>query len=762
MTTSNFPNSYDNNANLYRAVDGLRVVLAEDYNPGDTIITVYQDDEMMGLFPNSGIITLTEQCSDAELRALSFSYSNRTTTTFEGLTLLSGFTDNVKLKNITNVTQNVMAAHHNNLKDALIAIQGFCGRKGQIGTRPLIGTMEQRINYLRNKVLEPKAWFKANKTVGLAPLTVTFTDQSFRLGTDGTSQNISHIWDFGDNTMSVVPTISVSSIVPSNISNVIVEDVDGGTIIKTYTNPGIYTVKLTVINDFGSDTVEFNDMISARFPSPSFACIAFNVHPTQKITQVGIPSGGPYTTIPVIRSPINTIIDIAIPTDINGAPIENPNTPGVSYGGETLNGLGNAIDPINYFTWSLGDDIPHNNSSAARAVYSVGGIYDLILRCDTQYGSYRITTYENSIDVVEKYNLWLWMYNTAETEVGACEFGLISETFKSVGPMVSLNKNDEFLTGETNEAQQKREFHRNVGFTPRTATSSGNSGTCLMYWASGRAAIDSPALEVIRSTQYNAFTQIFSNGFSDIYRPWNWVSMASSSKIYFILGTVSTAIPAGTSPTNQNKDQVALSTLNITSPVEVLGPTNYKNGAVELQKNATFDGVGNIVMGQMSVYRSTWHGDSGYFMRNEGTGNFFRIKSFYKTSGNTAEPFVDIRKLTDMAGSARIEGQLVSLSQGVYFFSNSGAVAAYSPTTGLWSTGGPGVNSPAFRNLQDTSVLGFDSASQTLLAASDNDKIAYISFDYSNKSFIRFNETDTTFSSVTNRPSGKQWNMAIF
>ena len=115
-----------------------------------------------------------------------------------------------------------------------------------------------------------------------------------------------------------------------------------------------------------------------------------------------------------------------------------------------------------------------------------------------------------------------------------------------------------------------------------------------------------------------------------------------------------------------------------------------------------------------------------------------------------------------MAGSARIEGQLVSLSQGVYFFSNSGAVAAYSPTTGLWSTGGPGVNSPAFRNLQDTSVLGFDSASQTLLAASDNDKVAYISFDYSNKAFIRFNETDTTFSSVTNRPSGKQWNMAIF
>jgi hypothetical protein len=104
----------------------------------------------------------------------------------------------------------------------------------------------------------------------------------------------------------------------------------------------------------------------------------------------------------------------------------------------------------------------------------------------------------------------------------------------------------------------------------------------------------------------------------------------------------------------------------------------------------------------------------------------------------------------------------VPLSAGVYFFNNSGAVSAYNPTSGVWGTGGPGVNSTAFRSLQDGTADGFDSIDQTLLAASDNDKVAYLSFDYSSKAFIKFNEIDTTFSSVTSRPSGGQWNMGIF
>jgi PKD repeat protein len=422
---SNFPNTLDSNITLYQVADGLRVKLIEDYNAGDTIITVLGDETTMRLFNDTGIITLTDQCAEPEQRAISFSYTLRTLTTFEGLTLLPGFVDNAKPKNLTSVTQNVMAQHHNNLKDAVIAIEKFAGKQGEVGTKPIQGTMEQRINYLRKVALQPKAWFTINKNIGIAPLTVTFTDQSFRLGTDGSSTNVKHIWDFGDNTVSVISgitiesdasIISLTSYVPTNISNVIVDDVDGESITKTYNDPGLYTVKLTVINDFGEDTVIFDDLISARFPAPDDACIAFVSRANQIITQEGIPSGGPFTTTPILRASINSLIDMYIPTG------ENPNTPGVTYGGEVTSD-GNIIDPIETYTWSLSDDLGHGNSNTTRAVYSVGGNYDLVLRCDTRFGAYIITTYDNAFDIVEKVNLWLWIYNNSKTQSSVCEFG---------------------------------------------------------------------------------------------------------------------------------------------------------------------------------------------------------------------------------------------------------------------------------------------------------------------------------------------------
>jgi PKD repeat protein len=775
-STSVYPDAFDTNLNLYAVADGLRVRLVEDYNPGDTVITVSGSEEMMRRFNNTGIITLTEQCSDVDKRALSFSYTARTLTTFEGLTLLSEFVekDSIKPKHITNVTQNVMASHHNNLKDALIAIQEFAGKEGEVGTVPLEGTMEQRINYLRKIVLPPKAWFKVDQKVGLAPLTVTFSDQSFRLGTDGTSLEIKHIWDFGDNTSSVVSFISVASAVPSNISNVIVEDMDGGTITKTYTEPGIYTVTLKVINDFGEDSVTFNDLILAKFPAPNEACVNFIVRGDQILTEAGqpfpccgSPAGGPFTTTPTIRSPINTIIEMYVPQE------ENLNTPGYSYAGEELDISGNPKDEIVQYTWVLSDDVPHANSPVTKAVYSVGGYYDLILRCDTEFGSYRITTYEDAFDIVEKINLWLWMYSNNNTQVSVSEFGLLSETFKSTLNPINLNVNDNFLIDTPsnvvpNETQQRREFHRNVGFAPRTSVASGVSdGKGILYWASGRSSAQTPLSEKILSQEFEGLSLTYSAGFTkggvDPVRPWNWTSFASTKKIYFIMGGTFGPVAPFTSPTNQERDEINLNTLTGVSPAYTFGPTNYKNGANELQNNEVeYDVLGVSKQGNMSVYRSCWHGDAGFFLRNQGVSTYFRIKSFYKTSGNTVDPVLDIRKLPDMTGSARLEGQLVSMSAGVYFFSNSGAVAAYNPTTGVWGTGGPGINSTAFRSLQDSSVIGFDEAEQTLLAASDGDKVTYLSFDYSPKSFIRFSELDTTFYSVTARPTGDQWNMSIF
>ena len=167
-----YSDAIDSDQNLYQVHDSLRVRLASDYNPGETTIAVEGDSEIMKRFPPSGLITLTEQCSEPDLRAISFHYSGRTLTSFTGLEIMSGFTDVVKPKKITNVTQNVMAEHHNNIKNAIIAIEEFVGIKGIVDTKPLGATMEGRINFLRKLVLSPKAWFSVNKNVGLVPFTV--------------------------------------------------------------------------------------------------------------------------------------------------------------------------------------------------------------------------------------------------------------------------------------------------------------------------------------------------------------------------------------------------------------------------------------------------------------------------------------------------------------------------------------------------------------------------------------------------------------
>ena len=740
----NFPNTLDTDETLFVVHDGLRLQLAEDYLPGDTTISVFGDDEVFRRFPDVGILTLTEQCSDGEERAISFTYTSKNVGVFEGLTLIEGFLDSAKPKIITNVIQNVMAEHHNLLKTAIIEIEKYLGKKGETSNKPLAGTFESRLNYLRNIALAPKAWFDCDKNVGLIPLKINFRDLSFRLGT----KNVQHIWDFGDNTGPSIITIDETDNVET--SDVIVNDTDGGTISKIYSAPGTYDVKLTVKNDYGEDTIVLPGLINARIPAPDEAVLIFN----QKIGQIvndGTPLDGPYVNIPTIRATTNTIVEIEIQSGTN------PNTL-LSYGGEQLNAFGSPIDPITQYTWSLADDISHNSSSLTRASYSIGGVYDAILRVDTKFGSYRITTYENAIDIIEKYNLWLWTIDNGSAN--SYEFGLLSETFKTKSnSALSVNYDDSFLDGANNEIQQKREFIRNNGFIQRGTTTSGSGGVGLLYWASGRSEVQTASDEEIKFYEFNGFNDTYASHDS-ISRPWNWVSFGSLSKLYFVLGGVTTADVANQSPTNQNKTILNLNDLAVSTTALTI--SNYKNGADELTQNEVDYDSGVSEQGNMSVYRSCWLEDTGYLLRNEGAGNFFRMKSFYKTSGNSTESFIDIKKLPDMSGSVKTEGQLVPMKAGVFFFNNSGSISAYNPLSNVWETGGPGINSSSFRLLQDTNISDFDDTANTLVACSDSDQIAYLSFDYSNNAFVKFNATDLTFIKLGSRPSGEQWLMDIF
>ena len=121
-----YPTNFDSDTNLYVVHDSLRLTLLNDYNPGDSKIYATGSPVVISRIPPTGQITLTEQCSDLKDRAISFYYTafDPTTAEFSGLTLLPEFTDSQKLNRVTDITVNVMADHHNNLKDTLIAIQG--------------------------------------------------------------------------------------------------------------------------------------------------------------------------------------------------------------------------------------------------------------------------------------------------------------------------------------------------------------------------------------------------------------------------------------------------------------------------------------------------------------------------------------------------------------------------------------------------------------------------------------------------------------
>ena len=732
-TGSDFPDSLDTNINLFLAHDALRVKLIDDYNPGDTSINV--SGSAMGRFPLTGFITLTEQCTEpAENRAISFYYNSRTSTTFDELELLSGFTDMVKPKNVTNVTQNVMAEHHNSLKDALIAIEEFCGIKGTNDLRPLGETMEGRLNFLRRLVLKPRAWFSANKRVGIVPMTVKFSDLSFRSPT-------TFIWNFGDNTSTSVTQVSATTIAP-DISNIIVNDLDGADIEKIYHNPGTYSVSLTVSNEFGEDTIVLSDLINARIAAPDEAIISITLNANQTITSID-PDEEPYLyehLLPgIINARTGTLIDLSV---VNNG--ENP------------------ADPVITYTWKLSDNLTHAPADTAKASYSVGGYYDIKLRTDTQFGAYRITTIEDGINIIERENLFLMTFDpdsisTAITKnVTAYEFGLVSETFKTKNrSAIPVTKDYRFLSESLPEyEQQKREFLRNNSFAQRGTVFSGDNGTALVYHAEGATTSAPPSAETIRFTEYEGFSDVWRTPSSfQLSRPWNWVGFNSPSNIYLLFG--------GTDPANANsytnQDLITYEMIGLTSSSDTLTSSFYKNGAEELITN-----VGAGASGHFSVYRSCYKDSNGYLMRNDGVGIYFRIKSFYKTESTSLSGMASIRKLADIPGSTKLEGQLVGLANGVYFFNNSGEIAVYSPITNTWAVGGPGAGSPSFRSLQDATVAGFDEVTNTLVAASDNDRRAYLSYDYSSSAFIKFTEADLSFTSLPQRPSGEQFIAGVY
>lgn len=710
----NYPEAFDDDNNLFLVHDSLRVKLADDYIPGMTSIEIIDEDNIMFKFPPTGIITLTEQCSEPEERAVSLFYGSKTDSTFDDLELMPGFVDYAKPKNLTNIIMNVFSSHHNAIKDASIAIETFIGVKGTEDLVPQGTTLVGRLNYLRRLLLTPKAWFSANKKIGIVPVTVTFTNESIRHPT-------SEVWDFGDGTSSVSNISGISgisndasdeltAIMESAPSCGSLDDLSDRTTLKTYYNPGRYKVKLTVGNKFGRDEVEIEDFFIARTIAPDEATIS--ITPT--------------------KVSVNDIVNLSVTS--NGEQSE---------------------DPINEYTWKLGDDLAHPSSPDAIAMYSVGGFYDAKLRVDTELGAYRITTIPDAINVVEQTNLYLMAFDTKASNLSITkslrtyEFGLVSETFKSeIMPELSVTRNHNFIHSSYYlRAYQRSLFLRNVSFAPIGSVGSGDGGEGVLYW--------SEASNQIIYKKMNPFNETWSTSGLSIgdteTKNWNWMGFSTPDDIYILFGENTIQ----QTPTNVDQDRSQHKLDGSGATFDTYIGANYSNGAIELTTYA--DSV-------PATYRVSVFGENALFCRNDAEpGALYRLRNFYRTEGSLGDIATNIIKVPDIPGNVRTELELVSLSSGVYVFNNSGEVSAYSPETNTWQTGGPGFGSSAFRELQDNDVSEFSSTSQTLRATSDNDHRAYLSYDYSTNAFIKFNDVDLTFSSVGSRPTnGEQFMLSIF
>jgi PKD repeat protein len=845
----NYPQTYDTDLTLFMVHDSLRMTLADDYNPGDMSITVTGDPNIMALFPSSGIITLTEQCSDPALRAISFNYTSRTDTTFDGLSVVQGFVDCWKPKNYTHVLQNVFADHHNRLKDACLAIEQFIGVAGVENTdfpeNVKNPTVTGRLNFLRRLVYTPKAWFSVDKIIGIAPLTVTFTDQSLRNPT-------SWAWNFDDDdnwyltngtTETSIypnpPTGLTPNITPGNAVSCDFATLASGwdtTIQHTFYNPGTYNVTLAVANAFGNDKVTIPAVVavhpSAPNPATEFSLspantprtwIGANSTYTFTITSANATVGAIYTTTNGEQFTVTATISSSTTLICTGGGAPNGSILTLLFGtgaatitfstytftspikatirintllnidvtdylynaGAGLQSWGSSppysYDNVEEYTWKLGDDLVHNSTPEAIALYGIGGIYDVKLRVDTGLGAYRITTLPSAVDVIEQTNLWLLAFDSPQNVLAGAssvdgsyiknasvyEFGLSSETWKSsiTSSPLSVYRNYSFLNGYPNQAAQTKLFLRNSNMVQQGTVASGDGGQAIVQWASDQTTINYQTL-----TPFNGSWSASPAFGGSQTNNWNWFSFSDGITLYTLFGEGAVGpTPAGPQLT-RIENNMATNVAGTAIPYSL--SNDLVNGADEL---ATY--ADNCP----ATYRACYNNGYGFFTRNDaGFGGFFRIRNFYRTEGTLTDAATTIRKLPDVPGSYRTELQLVPLSNGIYVFNNSGEVSVYNPTTNTWTSGGPSISSATFRTLQDSSVTTYSDGVQTtdysstansLLASSDGDRRAYLSYDYSNNAFVQFNEADGSFTALTPRPtvyasdstkSNEQFTMLVF
>lgn len=121
----NYPNSLDNDQSLYLAVNNTRTRLTSAIDEVTLTIPVITTSG----FPTSGFITILSDPNDIT-KAEAIRYTNTTSTTFIASARGAEGTPALSHRLADNVDLTIVASHHNELKDAIIALESFVGTQG--------------------------------------------------------------------------------------------------------------------------------------------------------------------------------------------------------------------------------------------------------------------------------------------------------------------------------------------------------------------------------------------------------------------------------------------------------------------------------------------------------------------------------------------------------------------------------------------------------------------------------------------------------
>jgi len=123
----NFPYSLDDDTTLYVAVNNKRTELSADIDNSQTNIPVLTTSG----FPSTGFITILSDPTDVtQAEAITYSSTVESPPAFTADQRGAGGTTAVAHSSGDNVDLTVVAAHHNELKDAIIALEYFVGVSG--------------------------------------------------------------------------------------------------------------------------------------------------------------------------------------------------------------------------------------------------------------------------------------------------------------------------------------------------------------------------------------------------------------------------------------------------------------------------------------------------------------------------------------------------------------------------------------------------------------------------------------------------------